>query len=184
MCRLSIVLAALASMSSAALANLTGIPLQFHAIYDEPPDPGGLSNQGGSFTIEKNELGYDPPRWLTGETLHVDNQQFLENKKDLWLEIDYKAGFRPAVAPNVIVSTGDPTTITSFAPVAGADDWTYHWLIVPQPRSEVIQFPNVLPFLLQGNIERFEIGTNCMLLPEPAVLSAMTVLLVVRRRRG
>lgn len=164
------------------LANLDGIPLQQHARYKGPP-PGGNPNQGGTWTYIKNDLNVGLPTWEpNGTTLTIPNSQDLTKKKDLWLEVDYLAGTRPAVAPNIPLPTSGIGIAQAFPPVAGVNDWTYHWLITPQPQSEQLSLPPTF-FTLQG-IDQLEIGTNCTPLPEPTALAGGGLWLIGFARRN
>lgn len=145
--------------------------VDYHAVYDA---------SGWHTVIDK--YGYGNPIWETETDLFVYNIRVEEWIKLFWVEVDY-LGDPPAPPPDIGV-TAPGSTVTPLGVTAGAQSLTWLFMIIPQPDSETVHFPDASFRNLEG-IDRIEVGAYCNV-PEPAtigLLASSGLMLVLLRRR-
>ena len=147
-----------------------------------------------------NRYGYELPEWEidpicgTLNKLRIDNQFVADNTKQLWVEIIFAPGFsfdKVSIPPTVTAygppPAADEITDITYVPVTGAmPDFTWSWIIFPQPAEEWVNFSSwitgggsMASFDLDGDgsldISKIEVGTYCVPTPPAVVLCLIGV---------
>ena len=162
--------------------------VDYHAIWD--------GNAGaGAWNIPKNMYGFDDPVWQADhKNLLVDNQEFPDWIKHIWVEVEWISMLgMPAVPPDIRLGVAGSVVTFPPVPTASGMGWTWHWTVDPQPPCEFIQFPDTGYWHLgqivneqepyYAGVDIVEIGTLCI--PEPVTICLLGLGgLLLRRRKS
>jgi hypothetical protein len=168
----------LCNSASGELVPAVTLDYQYHAtaqngLWTEVTDPGNFGAPDW-FTFP-----FSPDQWLA-----VPNQEQLGKMKELWLQVQWEPGI--AVVPvDPIVWTPQGFVVSGGTnPIQSNNTYIWHWTIIPQPGSEVFQFPNSFPWT---GVTGIDVATRCVDIPEPStlglVISGLFGLVLVWRQR-
>jgi hypothetical protein len=164
------------------------------AYYRDRPD--GQPTAKAWRVIGENAANYGQPSWdpdgLNDNTiLRVPNEEIEDMEKHIYLLVDHvNRGYDENSAPAILLRIANPQGGGML--LLDPDDLDlnddggqimYKWFLDHQPAWEDIIFPSIDYHDLAGDIESFNIATECV--PEPATIALIAIggVALLRRRR-